>query len=353
MPRLRRVEHRRATRPKPERHARREIQSTPASGKKPWAAAVIVLLAGSSIPVVPSAYAGGHLVSHRIQRTQDPDQTGAQGSTGEASKPAPARPASGQASELSLRFELARLQKHLDQLGSQEPGDQAWLEHGSLGKADALEMLFAGIGLDVDTLVQRATGPDMGQGGPLEIDVEPPPVDVPMPLDSGTIDEAHRLVALQRLARILPLYAPLDSFEVTSPFGRRFDPFTRQRAFHPGLDFGGKRGSLVLATAPGQVVRAGRFGEYGNMVEIDHGMGITTRYGHLKSIRVRKGQKVTAHQAIGVIGTTGRSTGRHLHYEIRIDDAPYDPARFLAAGHYLVGMLAPIPAERPVADNRG
>ncbi|MGH6912094.1 MAG: M23 family metallopeptidase [Geminicoccales bacterium] len=353
MPRLTRVRHRWITRRRPRRRARPGIEST-ASGKKPLVATVIVILAASS-SLAWSAHAGAsHLVSHRIPQTKSPDQADAAAPSDQAPKAAaPERTAPVHAGEISLRFELARLQKHLDQLGSQEPGDQPWLEQGSLDKADALEMLFAGIGLDVDTLVERATGPDMGQGGPLEVDIEPPPVDVPLPLDPGVIDEAHRLVALQRLARILPLYAPLDAFEVTSTYGRRYDPFTRQRAFHPGLDLGGPRGSLALATAPGRVVRAGRFGDYGNMVEIDHGMGVTTRYGHLKSIRVRKGQEVTAHQAIGTIGTTGRSTGRHLHYEIRIDDVPYDPARFLAAGHYLVGMLAPIPAARPVADSRG
>jgi murein DD-endopeptidase MepM/ murein hydrolase activator NlpD len=152
-------------------------------------------------------------------------------------------------------------------------------------------------------------------------------------------DDMERLAALQRLARSLPLIAPVEDFELTSGFGRRKDPFTRQPAFHAGLDFGAARGSKVMAAAPGQVIHAGRIGEYGNLVEIDHGMGVVTRYAHLKAIEVEVGDDVETRQVIGVIGSTGRSTARHLHYEVRIDDAPHDPAKFLEAGRYLVGFF--------------
>jgi murein DD-endopeptidase MepM/ murein hydrolase activator NlpD len=88
------------------------------------------------------------------------------------------------------------------------------------------------------------------------------------------------------------------------------------------------------------VVHAGPLGPYGNTVEIDHGMGVTTRFGHMKSVTVEVGQPVGYRDVIGVIGSTGRSTGRHLHYEVRIDGDPYDPAKFLNAGRYLVWAFA-------------
>ena len=153
-------------------------------------------------------------------------------------------------------------------------------------------------------------------------------------------DNIERLSALQRLARSLPLGSPLDHFELSSGYGKRRDPFTRGWAFHAGLDFRAPAGSKILATAPGLVVHAGRSGPYGKMVEIDHGMGVVTRYGHMKSISVAVGDEVDLRQEIGVIGNSGRSTSLHLHYEIRIDGDAHDPARFLDAGRLLVGVFA-------------
>jgi murein DD-endopeptidase MepM/ murein hydrolase activator NlpD len=152
-------------------------------------------------------------------------------------------------------------------------------------------------------------------------------------------DDIERLALLQRIARTLPLAAPLDQFHVTSPFGKRRDPFTGTWAYHSGLDLGAARGAKVLAPAPGRVIFAGRSGPYGNMVEVDHGMGIVTRYAHLKSIGVALGDQIAFREVIGLPGNTGRSTSRHLHYEIRIDDQPSDPTRFLAAGRRMVGIL--------------
>jgi murein DD-endopeptidase MepM/ murein hydrolase activator NlpD len=150
----------------------------------------------------------------------------------------------------------------------------------------------------------------------------------------------ERLSALQTLARSLPLASPLDHFNLTSGYGKRRDPFTRGWAFHAGLDFSAAAGSKILATAPGLVVHAGPAGPYGKMVEIDHGMGVVTRYGHMKATSVAVGDEVQFRQEIGVIGNTGRSTSLHLHYEVRIDDVTHDPARFLDAGRLLVGVFA-------------
>ena len=210
-----------------------------------------------------------------------------------------------------------------------------------LGSVDALEDLFGGTGVDVEALVARAAeAPAPGQGGPLQVAAPDEVVALAAPSEDDPIqDNIQRLAALQRIARSLPLASPLDQFHITSPYGKRRDPFTRAWAFHAGLDLGGPRRAEVLATAPGQVIFAGPSGPYGNMVEVDHGMGIITRYAHLGAIQVSVGDEVEFRQALGTIGNTGRSTSRHLHYEIRVDDRAFDPADFLAAGRLLVGVF--------------
>ena len=116
---------------------------------------------------------------------------------------------------------------------------------------------------------------------------------------------------------------------VSSPFGWRRDPFTGRRRFHEGLDITNRVGTPVVAPADGIVVFAGRNGGYGNVVYISHGFGITTRYGHLYKIFVKKGMHVQRGDVIGEIGNTGRSTGPHLHYEVRINNKPVNPVNFI------------------------
>ena len=142
-----------------------------------------------------------------------------------------------------------------------------------------------------------------------------------------------------RLARIvatIPLRRPLDgALEVTSPFGPRVDPFLGRAALHTGIDLHEAEGDAVRATADGTVTIAGPDGGYGNLVEIDHGAGLVTRYGHLSAVLVAPGQRVAAGVMVGRVGATGRATGPHLHYETRIAGEPVDPARFLKAAAIL------------------
>lgn len=111
-------------------------------------------------------------------------------------------------------------------------------------------------------------------------------------------------------------------------FGRRVDPFTRERDFHPGIDISAPRGSKVIATADGMVVFAGRKFGYGKLVKVEHKFGISTRYGHLYRVSVKRGQKVNRGDIIGYVGSTGRATGPHLHYEVRLSGKPLNPLRF-------------------------
>jgi murein DD-endopeptidase MepM/ murein hydrolase activator NlpD len=120
------------------------------------------------------------------------------------------------------------------------------------------------------------------------------------------------------------------SGKINNEFGFRRNPFGgRTYEFHAGLDIDGERGDMVVAPANGTVIEAGWKGVYGNMVEIDHGNGLTTRYGHLSKIEVKQGDVVSRGQLMAYVGSTGRSTGPHLHYELRINDKPINPRRFL------------------------
>jgi murein DD-endopeptidase MepM/ murein hydrolase activator NlpD len=146
-----------------------------------------------------------------------------------------------------------------------------------------------------------------------------------------------------RLTRTLgsvPVRKPIDGdLELMSGFGVRTDPFTSSPAMHTGLDLHGETGDPVRATADGVVTAAGWSGGYGRVVDIDHGNGLSTRYGHLSSIDVRIGQAVRCGQIIGKVGSTGRSTGPHLHYETRVRHEVVDPQKFLRAGQRLDGSI--------------
>jgi murein DD-endopeptidase MepM/ murein hydrolase activator NlpD len=152
---------------------------------------------------------------------------------------------------------------------------------------------------------------------------------------AAVLDQLNGLsAAVDHVPLAMPV--PTASFDKSSGFGARVDPFTGRYAFHPGIDFAGPWGSVVHATAPGTVVFAGNRGGYGNMVEIDHGYGIHTRYGHLSAISVRVGAKIGKGAGLGRVGSTGRSTGPHVHYEVWYDDVVKNPNNFIEAGRHVL-----------------
>ena len=149
----------------------------------------------------------------------------------------------------------------------------------------------------------------------------------------GSISPAPQMERLNRTLALVPYRKPvIGEVEFTSGFGIRNDPFLGRPAMHTGLDFRAAMGDPVRATANGKVASAGWAGGYGRMVEIDHGNGLSTRYGHLSEIGVKVGDQIKIGQVIGAVGSTGRSTGPHLHYETRIDGEAVDPQKFLRAG---------------------
>jgi murein DD-endopeptidase MepM/ murein hydrolase activator NlpD len=139
----------------------------------------------------------------------------------------------------------------------------------------------------------------------------------------------ERLKAMRDTLQQLPLVLPVTGAVITGGFGFRYDPFNGGSALHEGIDLQATHDPVIRAPGAGTVISAGWNGEFGNMVEIDHGFGVVTRYAHLSRLTVRRGDVVAAGHPLGVIGATGRATGAHLHYEIRVAGRPRDPFKFL------------------------
>ena len=207
-----------------------------------------------------------------------------------------------------------------------------------------MEGAIASTGLKLDPLLKRrglvkmrqlamrsgAYSEKDGVGGPYV------PVSLGNPKQKDSLkQQMDYLMALSKVMAELPFGRPIESHHITSGFGVREDPFTEGHAMHTGVDFQGPYGTPIHATAAGTVISAGRAGGYGNMVEISHGNGITTRYGHMKDILVHEGQKVALGAVIGTQGNTGRSSGTHVHYEVRVDHQPQNPVLFLRAGGHV------------------
>ena len=196
-------------------------------------------------------------------------------------------------------------------------------------------------GLKPETLLDQAHAEPGGIGGP-EISI---PVSTSKGCDSSFYETALAATAtfedyseLAAALHAMPLAEPVqgEGEWLSSSFGTRQDPITKQLAFHSGMDFSGPRGSDVRVTAPGKVIFAGRNGAYGNSVEIDHGYGLKTRYGHLDEIFATVGSQLDEGDVVGTLGMTGRTTGPHLHYEVWFKDTIRNPWKFLRAGRYVL-----------------
>lgn len=182
----------------------------------------------------------------------------------------------------------------------------------------------------------------LGQGGPFYTQKEVAGIGKKQSmLDAGFSpasfdDNIEYLAYVEKLVNTVPLSEPMKHrYRVTSKYGARRDPFTGRKAFHNGLDFAGPIRAKIHATSNGRVIFAGRKGAYGKYIEIDHGMGIKTTYGHLAKIMVKKGDMIERGQIVGLQGNTGRSTGDHLHYEVRYKNKTYNPRYFLNSGEEL------------------
>ena len=182
------------------------------------------------------------------------------------------------------------------------------------------ERVLASAGVDVARLFSQY-GMRTGEGGPF--------IPAPRGQHPDTTLTPEKLAALQSLIKVVPVSAPLLSYELGSPFGVRGDPMNGHAAYHTGIDLLAPYMTPVYATAAGVVAYSGYRDDYGKVVELDHGNGIATRYAHLHRQTVSVGQRVAAHTQIGFLGSTGRATGPHVHYEVLVNGEPQDPAKFL------------------------
>ena len=203
------------------------------------------------------------------------------------------------------------------------------------------QALIRRLGLDPSRFVQSSDWNGTAQTGvggpyiPVSADAEPRFKDLFM--------SWKKLSNLQAAVTSIPAFMPVKDYRYTSSYGVRFDPFNGGAAMHAGLDMAGSMGEPVYASASGTVDKAGRLGGYGNMIELDHGKGIDTRYGHLSAILVKPGQHVQQGQMIGRMGSTGRSTGTHLHFEVRVDGRAVNPRPYLDASAYVLAVQGAVP----------
>jgi murein DD-endopeptidase MepM/ murein hydrolase activator NlpD len=226
---------------------------------------------------------------------------------------------------------LIRLQTSLDKVEGRQMAALGAVEDGMESRVRRMRGVITDLGLDMAQL--EAAAPRAAMGGPF--------VPVKLAPDAGAFERQlyrinitrSQVERLNRTLALVPYRKPVvGEVEFTSGFGVRSDPFLGRPAMHTGLDFRAATGDPVRATANGKVASSGWAGGYGRMVEIDHGNGLSTRYGHLSEISVRVGDPIKIGQVIGAVGSTGRSTGPHLHYETRIDGEAVDPQKFLRAG---------------------
>jgi len=227
------------------------------------------------------------------------------------------------------------LTRRLEELSEAQQSVVDRLIERTLADIEALEKTVALTELDFEAVVDRTAIEPMSQGGPF----------LPIAIPVNRSNPAHfqstmgllnlhldRWEALDKAVRRIPLAAPLDEYRISSRYGIRKDPVNGKRAKHNGLDLKAPRRTMVFSPASGTVVFAGWKGHYGRVVEIDHGNGILTLYAHLYKILVKKGEVVEVSDRIGLVGNSGRTTGSHLHYEIKVDGRPTDPLKFLKAG---------------------
>jgi murein DD-endopeptidase MepM/ murein hydrolase activator NlpD len=198
-----------------------------------------------------------------------------------------------------------------------------------------LERMLRAAGVDVDGVIEKLRREPDGAGGPF-IPAYAAPADETAAKAVAVIGDLERVRLLREAATRMPFATPVRNPRFTSGFGPRRDPFNRRAAMHEGVDLAGPRGTPILAPAEGVVTFAGTQRGYGRIIRIRHDFGFETLYGHLSRIRVSVGDRVSVGQRIGDMGNTGRSTGTHLHYEVRVNGRPVNPMKFIGASRHVL-----------------
>jgi len=218
-----------------------------------------------------------------------------------------------------------RLQRRLEAVGSYQEQVASKLAERQAQKLAEASATMERLGLSPQELIARIAARPQGMGGPSLA----PPRTQRSPAFALLESRLHTHGLLMQAVHSLPSLAPAEDYYLSSRFGPRRDPFTKRWASHSGVDLAGWRGEPILAAGTGRVVKAGHAPAYGRMVEIDHGNGFRTRYGHMRKILVERGERVSRGQPVGEMGSSGRSTSTHLHWEVRLDGEVIDPLPFL------------------------
>ena len=231
---------------------------------------------------------------------------------------------------------IGAVESSLDNLAAEQIAYVEDVARKASQKTEKINAVLARLG---HTVVSGRSAGDTGVGGPfipLAVNADPQTFRSSVELVTAEIDD---LANARRAAAALPLTRPIANSAITSRFGARLDPFLGRLAMHTGVDFRAAAGYPIRTTAAGTVITAEYTGGYGNMVEVDHGNGLTTRYAHLSRIVVKPGDIVAKGAIVGRAGSTGRSTGPHVHYEVRVDGNAIDPMRYIRAGSEITPLL--------------
>ncbi|WP_420565293.1 peptidoglycan DD-metalloendopeptidase family protein [Thalassobaculum sp.] len=233
----------------------------------------------------------------------------------------------------TLRAQVADLESTLDSERDAHRRELMEISERTHGQIAKVEDVIRRTGLKLDKVVPLPREQATGKGGPFQ--------ELAPDMSLSDEDDALRVELERRLERwqqvvsfytAMPLAKPLEEYYITSYFGRRKDPINGRYSMHSGVDLAGPYKQEVTATAPGVVSFAGRRTAYGRVIDIDHGHGLVTRYAHLAKIKVKVGQRVDLGTTIALLGSSGRSTGPHVHYEVRYNDKPINPSKFMKAG---------------------
>ena len=248
--------------------------------------------------------------------------------------------AEGNASDVATAAELLPAKQHAALLAPfrKLESDQLAFVDKATGAAEAryqeTQALVRRLGLDPNRLIAQT---NIGTGGPY-VPVRGDALQGADPRFKDLYLSWKKLSALESAVASIPSYMPVKNYSYTSGFGVRYDPFNGGAAMHMGVDMAGAAGEPIYAAASGRIEVAGRATGYGNVVEIDHGKGLETRYGHLSKILVAPGAAIKQGQLIGLMGSTGRSTGTHLHFEVRIDGRAVNPRPYLDASAFVLAV---------------
>ncbi|WP_340110511.1 DUF5930 domain-containing protein [Pikeienuella sp. HZG-20] len=234
----------------------------------------------------------------------------------------------------SLALQIDELSAEISDRAAQQDRLLSQLEDAATLSLGSLQGVFEKSGVELDAILNAVRREQGGAGGPFipMEEIEALSVsEADAPRLAALMEDLERVNLMRIAAEKMPFGRPVGAARLTSTFGYRRDPLNRRGARHTGLDLAGRRGQPIMATAPGRVTFAGWRRGYGKVVEIEHAFGYETVYAHLSKTRVKVGAHVERGDRVGDMGSTGRSTGNHVHYEVRIDGAPVNPAKYIEA----------------------